>query len=347
MVKRQRKKSGKGNFFLFLGFLILAAGVVFYLRPRRGTVKRTVADQRSPLIGISKIVDHPALNDIERGLQNELSERGYTPHYDLGNAGGESEVAEKIAKRFLKKKVDIAVGISTPSALALAKVIQTIPVVFSGVTDPVEAGLLPSFDDPSGSNITGVSDFPPVDREVELIQKVFRPKVVGSIYNKREKNSVGIQKIIKKKMKETGIHFLSVPVKDKTEIQEVTASLIGRVDVLYLGNDNLLMANLDQVVPLTRKNKIPIFSSDVSIAERSLDISLAYGLNYYKIGVETGQIINEILKGKAPGDILMQLPVAGEHFMIFVDRELLKKLSYEVPDEIFRDSSFVLERGIR
>ena len=99
---------------------------------------------QKPLIGISKIVSHPALDAVEKGIQDELAAQKIAATYDLQNANGDINTAASIANKFKSEKVTLAVGIATPTAQSLVKNLKDIPVVFSAVTDPVKAGLVSS-----------------------------------------------------------------------------------------------------------------------------------------------------------------------------------------------------------
>jgi putative ABC transport system substrate-binding protein len=96
-------------------------------------------------VGIAKFVSHPALDDLERGVVDELTATVPGIRFDLQNANADMATAAQIARKFKSDKVQVAVGIATPTAQALASAIRDIPVVFCAVTDPVAAGLVSSY----------------------------------------------------------------------------------------------------------------------------------------------------------------------------------------------------------
>ena len=73
------------------------------------------------------------------------------------NAGFDDNVAVQIGQNFSAADVDLMVAIATPSATACyaAAEDKNIPVIFTAITDPVEAKL-------DSGNITGTSDKLPV-----------------------------------------------------------------------------------------------------------------------------------------------------------------------------------------
>jgi putative tryptophan/tyrosine transport system substrate-binding protein len=106
------------------------------------------------------------------------------------DAQGSPETASKQALELIRGKPDVILALSQPSAQAAAAHTTTMPIVFVGVTDPVEAGLVPSWG-PSGTNITGISDVLPLSRRVTLIRQIVpAAKRVGVIYNATDASSL-------------------------------------------------------------------------------------------------------------------------------------------------------------
>ena len=74
------------------------------------------ADASKPLVGIAKIVSHPALDAVEKGIMEEVSKVFPGARFDQQNANGEPSTASQIAQKFKVEKADVAVGIATPTS---------------------------------------------------------------------------------------------------------------------------------------------------------------------------------------------------------------------------------------
>ena len=118
------------------------------------------APQKRVLIGISKIVSHPALDAVVRGIEDELRASRINATFDVQNANGDMNAAASIAHKFQSEHVTLAVGVATPTSQALVNTLKRTPIVFSAVTDPVKAGLVTSLKK-GEKNVTGVSDMTP------------------------------------------------------------------------------------------------------------------------------------------------------------------------------------------
>ena len=112
-------------------------------------------------VAVTSIVEHPALDSIKDGVKAALENSGLTEEKGLNwqfqTAQGNTAIAAQIARKFVGDGPDVIVAIATPSAQAVVAATRDIPVVYSAVTDPVAAQLVESFE-PSGTNVTGVSD---------------------------------------------------------------------------------------------------------------------------------------------------------------------------------------------
>ena len=127
-------------------------------------------------VGITQIVEHPALDASRKGIEAGLAEAGFKAgenlKIDYQNAQGSTATAGQIAKKFAADKPDAIVVISTPSAQSVVAATKSVPVVFNAIIDPVAAKLVPSMDAPSGTNVTGMSDYIPFEPQFELMQKL-------------------------------------------------------------------------------------------------------------------------------------------------------------------------------
>ncbi|MCL1988359.1 MAG: peptide ABC transporter substrate-binding protein, partial [Firmicutes bacterium] len=88
-------------------------------------------------IGIIQMMEHPALDLIRTSFLEEMTNLGYTNVvFDHRNGTGDMGSLTTISQIFVGNDVDLIVAIATPAAQAAAAATSTIPIVFSGVTDP-------------------------------------------------------------------------------------------------------------------------------------------------------------------------------------------------------------------
>jgi len=295
------------------------------------------------LIGISKIVAHPALDAVEKGIQDELAASKIAAEYDLQNANGDIGTASSISNKFKSEKVTLAVGIATPTAQSLVNTLKGIPVVFAAVTDPVKAGLVTSLKK-GEKTVTGVSDMTPVKQQIQLLLKIKKIKRLGHIYTSSEENAVVLAGVVKQACKELGIEYVETTVSKSSEVKEATQAIIRRVDALYISTDNTVVSAMSAVADVAMKNRVPIMSADPSSAE-SHPILAAWGFDYYKMGRATGKMIVEILKGKKPEQIPTRFMTKTSDIDLLVNLDVAKKLGLIIPKDIVKSANKVVENG--
>ncbi len=260
-------------------------------------------------IGVTKIATHAALDADEKGFEAGLASVGFKDgvnvRYLRMNAEGDLARAQAIAKQFADEKVSLIHSIATPTTQAVVKLHKTIPVVFSSITDPVSAGIVPKDSAPgkkTGTNLTGVSDQWPVALQMEIYAKMLpKAKRWGTIYNPAEPNSVIHIKGMRAAAKKLGLTLVEVHVDNSKAVAQAAASLVGKIDAMTITSDNTAVADLTSIVQLCNEKKIPLFAGDVdSVAAGAV---AAYGLDYYLVGYSAGKKAGLILKGSKPGDI--------------------------------------------
>lgn len=295
------------------------------------------------LIGVSKIVSHPALDAVVQGLQDELAAAKIDAVYDLQNANGDINAAASIATKFQSEKVTLAVGVATPTSQSLVNTLKGIPIVFTAVTDPVKAGLVSSLKK-GDRNVTGVSDMTPVKQQIELLLKVKKIKRLGHIYTSSEENAVVLAGIVKQVCKELNIEFVETTVSKSSEVKQAVQAIIRRVDALYISTDNTVVSAMSAVSDVAMKAGVPIMSADPSSAE-NYPVLAAWGFDYYKMGRATGKLVVEILKGKKPEQIPTRFMTKTGDVDLLINLDVAKKLGLTFPKDIVKSANKIVQNG--
>src|SRR5699024_9154000 len=132
-----------------------------------------------------------------------------------------------ISQNFVSDGVDLIFANSTPSALGALQATNDIPIVFTSVTDAVDANLVESMDDP-GDNITGVVDLHP-EATVEtrtFLYTYFRDATVGLSYNACGQNSLAQIDELQKAAEETSLGFVERTVSNSAEVQQAASTIV-------------------------------------------------------------------------------------------------------------------------
>jgi putative ABC transport system substrate-binding protein len=298
-------------------------------------------------IGVTQIVSHPALDGDAKGFEKALADAGFKEGvnvtYDRQNAQGDMANAQTIAQKFLDAKVDMVHSIATPTSQAVVKVIKNIPVIFSSVTDPVDAGLVPKTSPSgtkSGTNVTGVSDRWPVALQFERYTKfVPKAKKWGTIYNAGDANSMVHIKEMREAAKKLGVELMEASISTSAETMQAAQSLAGKgVQAINITSDNTAVSAFEAIVKICNEKKIPLFAGDVDSVSRGA--IAAYGLDYFLIGESAGKKAVQVLKGKKPGDIPWG---PAEKFSLVISQKAAKTQGVTVPPDLLNKADKVIK----
>ena len=294
-------------------------------------------------IGFSKIVKHPALDAVEKGIVDVLAEEGVEAKYDYQNANGDVSAAATIAQKFRADKIDLAVGIATPTAQALANAITDFPVIYAAVTDPVDAGLVTSYSKGQG-NITGVSDKIPVEAHIKLLIEVTKAKAIGHVFASGEANAVLLKDLAQAACEKFGVEFIATAVTNSAEVKSAVQAIVGRIDGLYISTDNTVVSALPSVADAATEAGIPILSADPTSSD-GLDILIAWGFDYYKMGRRTGYLVKEVLDGADPDGIGTVFMTDPSDFELWLNLDNAAKIGLELAPDLLAKASVIIENG--
>lgn len=291
-------------------------------------------------IGVSKIVQHPALDAIEQGMKDYLEEQGYEIRYDSQNANGDISTASQIAQKFKADNVDLVVGIGTPTAQALANVFDETPIIFGGITDPLEAGLVPTYE-PNETNIGGASDKNPVFEQIKLFSEITGVKSIGIIYTSGEANGVQLKNLVGEACEILGLDFVASGISNSSEVKQAALALLPRVDGLYVGTDNTVVSAIPSISEVCATYNKPFFTADSTSAE-GLDYFMVWGFNYYQHGRKTGEAVAQVLSGeKTAGQVGTLFSTDPDEFELYFNLDVAKRLGITI-DQKYLDSAKVL-----
>ena len=284
-----------------------------------------------PVIGINQYGEHASLDNCREGFLQGLADAGLVEGEDFTvdyqNAGFDDTIAGQIAANFSSKNVALMCAIATPSAMACyaAAEDKDIPVIFTAITDPVQAKL-------DSGNVTGTSDKLPVEAQLDLIRKL-QPDAdtIGIIYITSEPNSVSAIAEYQAKAGDYGFTIEAIGVTAQSEVTQAADTLIGKgVDCLSNLTDNNVVGVLPSILEKTNEAGIPVYGSEIE--QVKLGCVAAAGIDYYKLGIQTGAMAAKVLKGEATCEELPYETIS--EYGIYINSAALAEMNITLTDDI-------------
>ncbi|NLY45812.1 MAG: ABC transporter substrate-binding protein [Tissierella sp.] len=285
-------------------------------------------------IGIVQLAEHPALDDARKGFEDGFKELGVNAKINYQNAGGEIPNTVSMSQKLVDEEVDLIYAIATPAAQSARQVAGEIPVLFSAVTDPVEAEIVDDWDN-VGGNVTGTSDMAPTAEQLKMFKEL-DPSIetIGIIYNTSEPNSkVQVDEVIELAPAE-GLKVETIGVNNINDIAQAIDSLLNKVDALYAVSDNMVASSVELVShKLIENNMISVCAEESQVGG---GILITNGLSYYELGKQTAQMAKEILVDKkAASDIPVGL---AEKTIVTVNENTMKALGLDENSPLLKDA---------
>lgn len=330
---------------IVFGLMLVIVVFVFYIQEKNkesqiAEIKIEKEENKKLKLGVLQLLSHPALDEIYRGLVEELARQGYKKgnnlELDFQNAQADQSNLVAMSEKLVENKNDIIVGITTPATLSLANATKEIPIIMGGITYPVEAGIIEDENRP-GNNITGVSDRTPIKEQLELMKEILPDlKNIGVLYTSSEDNSVKQVEEVKKVANNLGLNLKIASVSSTNDVQQVTESLASDVQAIFVPIDNTVASTMQTVVKVADDFKVGIFpSADTMVADGGV---LGLGVDQYQIGVKTAEMVIEVINGANPAETPIRLANQG---VIYLNEAKAEKLGIKIPNNIKEKAKMV------
>ena len=253
---------------------------------------------------------------------------------------GDNERASEIAVEFVRLQVAVIVSPGTPASIAAKRATSTIPIVFLGLTDPVDAGLAASLARPGG-NATGLSNQNAdiASKRVQLLREVSRGMrrlaILGNVDNPANVEEIDF---VRRAARTLGLDPLTLEIRRAQEIASVFEGLKDRVEALYVCLDPLLNSNRIRINTLVLAARLPTMYDVRDFVE--VGGLMSYGPNPSSLFRRGADFVDKILRGTQPADIPVEQPTK---FDLVINRTTAKTLGLTIPESLLALADEVIE----
>jgi putative tryptophan/tyrosine transport system substrate-binding protein len=312
--------------FIFFLFLIFAA---FLFLEAKG-------ESSLPVVAIANYGPHSSLEDAQRGLKEELTRQGYISgkniRYSISDVGFDRALIPQMISHLRDQKPKVIVLLGTPIAQFAKGSITDIPLVYSVVTDPVEAELLKDANLPD-RNMTGSSDRQDLALMLQFLKKLIpKAKTVGLLYASSETNDNALLHMMEEATKAENMSLVAISVDHARDIPQRMHAFRKKVDAIYVGTSGTVQPALPVIASEAHRMRIPVINVDAGAVHEGLVLA-SFGVNYEQVGVNTGKIVAQILKGMPVLQITPIFPKSSEHQGVIYQKKA-KDLKLKIPEDI-------------
>ncbi len=261
-------------------------------------------------IGIVKWVSNDQYDQNILAFKEEVEKLGHTEgenlEYIIGTSNADESKHREIIQNFIDKKVDLIYTLTTPGTLIAKEMTQNIPIVFSVVTYPVEAGIIEDLAH-SGNNLVGTRNYVPIETQFDFFVEIFPIKTIGFVHRLDEPNSMVQYEELKEYASTNGIEVIDLAGTSLENLESQISEKITSVDSLYQACDTLIQGGGESIaIKIAAENKKPTFSCNKdgvkmgALAGKVADFS--------ELGKLSGSKAVKILKGESPDNLKTEGP---------------------------------------
>lgn len=316
----------KKIFYFIAVFIILISAFIAYKDN----------NNKLPVVAMANYGPHASLdasiNGFKQQMQTEGFAEGKTVSYEISDVGFDSSLIPQMLSSLKARNPELFLLVTTPVAQIAKGKIQDIPLVFTAITDPVEAGLIQEKNKP-GANITGSSEMQDLKAFLNFA-KILLPKAkkIGLLYATSESNDIALVKMMSANASKFGMSVVAIPIEETRDIPARMQQFKGGVDFIYVGTSGPIQPALPAISAEARKMQIPLFNAESQAVRDGLALA-SFGVDYFAVGKNAGIIAAKVLRGEEVSNIAPLYPKPEDHHGV-ISKKLSTEFGIKIPSNV-------------
>jgi ABC-type uncharacterized transport system substrate-binding protein len=256
-------------------------------------------------------------------------------------ANGEYDQLPALAADLVRRQPSVITAALLPAARAAKAATATIPIVFVTGSDPIESGLVTSFNRPA-ENVTGVSLFSVVlaAKRLELLHEfVPRATVFAVLVNPTNPNAASNMREIEAAAHRTGLQIAFIRISSDRDYDAVFSTISQlRAGALMVSADGFFASQREQLIALAARLAVPTIYFQREFVNAGGLIS--YGASSSDMYRHAGIYAGKILKGAKPTELPIEQPTK---FELVINLKTAKALGLDIPPMLLARADEVIE----
>lgn len=293
------------------------------------------------LVSSTEALNKPRDEGLRQGLRELGYEEGKNIVFEYRFAEGKTDRLAQLAKELVTTKPDVIVVGGTAVAVAAKQATGTIPIVVAGAGDLVEAGLIKSYMYPGG-NVTGVgrlsADF--FGARMKLIKEIL-PKAtqIAALSNPKNPGHGPSLKDAELGARSSGLMFYPAKAQSASELDGAIAGAAkAGSNALFVLTDAMFNSQVARIANLAMKHRLPAIYDRADFVEAGG--LLSYGVNLPDLSRRAAEYVDQILKGKKPGDLTLVQPTK---FDLAVNLKTAQQIGVTIPPAVLERATKVVK----
>ena len=261
---------------------------------------------------------------------------------DWRHTRGDPTLFAPMADELVALVPNALLAVGSPCVEALRRRTQTIPIVFTVVTDPIGQGFVENLSRP-GANLTGFTDFDVSmgAKWLEMLTRISPPiATVGVLYSSATAPLAGrMMQAIGEAAAMHGVSARALAVANEVDIDAAAATMSGeaRAGCLVMP-DSFTIVNRAVITRAAARARLPaIYWNRAFVLEGGL---MSYGADTNDLHRRAADYVDRILKGANPGELPVQYPMK---FELVINLTTARALGVDIPTSLLAAANEVIE----
>jgi putative tryptophan/tyrosine transport system substrate-binding protein len=296
---------------------------------------------RVPRIGIVAL-NPPDAADVD-AFHHHLRELGYVAGQSIlieyRSADGQDARYPALVTELLGLPVDLIVARGLAVARAARAVTSTVPIVFTGVSDPVGSGLVASLARPGG-NITGLSAFTTElsGKRVQLLKDTL-PEIARVAVLAAHTTSPTQVRETENAARALGLQLQLLEARGPDEVgPALDAAAMAQAEALVVLLGAPLVASAAQIAELSITRRLPSIAPDRRFTEAGGFLS--YGPDLAEIERRAASYVDKLLKGASPADLPVEQP---RELDFVINLKTAQALGLTIPQHVLLQATEIIQ----
>ena len=279
------------------------------------------------------------LEDFQQGLRERGYVYGQNVVVEFRATDGSIDQLPRLAEELVRLRVNLILASAGPAALAVKRATTSVPIVFVGVVEPVELGLVPSLGRPGG-NITGLAttsgDF--AGKRLELLRTIV-PRLgrVAVLWHPANPTNPIQLKGAQVAARMLGVQLEPVLFQGPNDFDSAVKAVRG-TDGLLLLESPLFTTHRARLAELAARSRLPAIYGQREYVE--VGGLMSYGTHVQDLYRRAALYVDKILKGAKPADLPVEQPT---RFELVINLKTARALGLEVPAKLLALADEVIE----
>jgi putative ABC transport system substrate-binding protein len=277
-------------------------------------------------------------------FQQGLRDLGYVEqkHFllEVRYADGRLDRLPELARELVQMNVEVVFTNATPGTVAMKQATSSIPIVFTGVGDPVKAGLVKSFAKPGG-NLTGISILSPDlgGKRLELLKETVPGITHVALLWGPSASTAAALKATQAAAEALGLQLQSLEVRSPSDFTGVSDAILKKRAGAVLTNPSPVLSTIrTRVVEFATKNRLPAMYANLQFVEAGGLMAYAHSsADAYR---RAAVYVDKILKGTRPADLPVELPTKLE---FIINLKTAKQIGLTIPPNVLARADRVIK----